>query len=139
MSTERLIRHAGPGVVGVRKIQVPHSTRLGQNNQPNNTTRATIPLDRLLQCTAHKVDALLFCHLLPPVRISITVDVGRARAADRKRLLVERSAQRNRVYLATVSRVVSGDDNARTVQRLLVYVIMVVDQMGSNLRASLFS
>lgn len=33
-------------------------------------------LDRLLQGVSHKVDTLFFRHLLLPVRIGVTVDVG---------------------------------------------------------------
>lgn len=73
-----LIRDTGPGVVGVRQVQVPHSTLFGQHHHTDDTTGAAIPLDGLLQGTAHKVDTLCLRHVLFPVRIGITVDVGRS-------------------------------------------------------------
>lgn len=88
ISTVPLICHPGPSVAIVREVEVPHSSLLGQDNQSDDTARAPIPLDRLLQCTPHKVDALFLCHLLLPVRIGVTVDIGRARASDREGLLV---------------------------------------------------
>jgi len=71
-----LICHSGPGVVGVRQVQVPHGALPGQDDHANHTTGATVPLDRLLQCTSHELDALFLRHLLFPVCVSITVDVG---------------------------------------------------------------
>lgn len=109
-----LIRHARPGVAVVREVKMSHGTILGQNHQTNNTTRATIPLDRLLQSTPHKVNTLLFRHLFPPVGIGITVDVGRARTTNSERLLVKGSSQRYRVHLTTVSWVPSGENDTRT-------------------------
>lgn len=67
---------------------MPHGALSCQDHDPNDTARASIPLDRLLQRTPHKADALFFCHLFPPIGVGETVDVGRPRAPDGERLLV---------------------------------------------------
>ena len=87
-----LIRHSRPSVAVVRQVEVSHGTGLGQDHETNDTTGATVPLNCLLQSTPHEIDAFFLCHLFLPVGIGITVDVGRARTADSKRLLVKGSS-----------------------------------------------
>lgn len=87
-STHALMCHPGSGVAVVGQVKVPHCPLLGQDHQSNDTTRASIPLDRLLQGAPHEINTLLLGHLLLPVCVGIAVDVGRARTTDRERLLV---------------------------------------------------
>ena len=135
-----LIRHARPSVAVVRQIKMSHSTILGQDHKANDTARATIPLDRLLQSTPHKVDTFLLCHLFPPVGIGITVDVGRARTTDSERLLVKGSSQRYREHLTTVSWVPSGENDTRTIKSISVWIASKhPEQKSTDLSASLFS
>lgn len=107
--------HAGPSVSIVWQIEMSHCSLLSENHQSDHSTRATIPFDCFLQGTSHKVNAFFLGHLLSPVCIRISIDVRRARAANCKRLLVQRSSQGYRVYLTTVSRIISCNDDTSTV------------------------
>ena len=109
-----LIRHTRPSVAVIRQIEMSDGAVLGQHHKANDTTRATIPFDCLLQGAPHKVNALLLRHLFPPVGIGITVDVGRSRTTDGERLLVKGSSQRYRVHLTTVSCVPTSENDTRT-------------------------
>lgn len=77
-----LIRHTRPSVAVVGQIEMSHGALFGEHHKTNDTTGATVPFDCLLQSAPHKVDTLLLRHLLPPVGVGITVDVGRPRTTD---------------------------------------------------------
>jgi len=99
-------------VIRIRQIQVPVRALGRQHHHANDTTRAAIPLDRLLQRLLHKPHSIGLLHALPPVGVAETVDVCRARTADRVRLLVEGSAEGDAVDLAAVTLVPACDDEA---------------------------
>ena len=83
-----------------------------QHHHADDPSRAAVPLDGLLESALDKGDPLLFRHVLLPVRVTVAVYVGRARAADRVRLLVERAAEGDGVNLPAVPVVVTCDDDA---------------------------
>lgn len=93
---------------------VPLVTLAVQNNQTNNTTRTSIPLDSLGKSTLDKLDTLLFRHVRSPVCITVTVNVGRSTSTDGVLLLVKGTSQRNAVNLTTVARIVAGDNYSST-------------------------
>lgn len=95
---------------------MPHGTLGRQHHQPDDTARAAIPFDGLLQGAPDKADPFLLRHVLLPVVIAVAVDVGRAGPANGVCLLVERSSEGNLVDLTTVSGVVSSDDDAGTIE-----------------------
>lgn len=111
--TARTPHHLVPHlIVLVGQIQVPIGALLGEDDHADNTARAAVPLDGLAQGALDKIDGLVFLHILLPISIAVAVDVGRAGAADRIRLLVQRAAQGNLVNLATMPLVPAGDDEA---------------------------
>lgn len=103
-------------VVGVREVQVPVGPLLREHHHADDAARAAVPLDRLLQRALDKVDRLGLLHAFPPVRVAVAVDVRRPGPANGVRLLVQRAAQRDRVYLSAVALVPARDDEAGPVR-----------------------
>lgn len=101
-------------VLLVGQVQMSFGTLLGHHHHADDTTRATIPLDGLLQGALDKLDGVLLLHALFPVVVAVAVDVGRSGTADGVGLLVQRTAEGNGVDLTAVSLVPAGDDETRT-------------------------
>lgn len=80
---------AGAFVVLVWQIQMSLRACGREHYHTNHTTRASVPLDGLRERTLDKLDALIFCHVLLPVCVTVSVDVCRPGTADRVRLLVQ--------------------------------------------------
>ncbi len=97
-------------VLLVGKVQVPVGALLCQDHHADDAAGAAVPLDGLPQGALDEVDGLLLLHALLPIRVTVAVDVGRARAADRVRLLVQGAAEGHRVDLSAVPLVPSRDD-----------------------------
>lgn len=79
-------------VVLVWQVQMSLRACGREHYHANHTSRASVPLDGLRKRTLDELDALLFCHVLLPVCITISVDVCGPRTADRVRLLVQRTS-----------------------------------------------
>lgn len=62
----------------VRQIQMSLRPLRRQHNHPDDTTRATIPLDRFPQSPLCELDALLLRHAFLPIRVTEAVDIRRA-------------------------------------------------------------
>jgi hypothetical protein len=92
----------------------------GEDDHADDAAGAAIPLDGLLQGALDEVDGLLLGHALLPVRVAVTVDVRRPRAADGVRLLVQRAPERYRVDLPAVPLVPPRDDQPGAVSAYLV-------------------
>lgn len=73
-----------------------------QYHHADDATRAAVPPDGLLERLLDEGDRLVLVHALLPVRVAVSVDVGRAGAADRVGLLVEGPAEGDAVDLAAV-------------------------------------
>jgi hypothetical protein len=101
-------------VILVGEKDLPLWTSLGEHDHADDTTRAAVPLDSLRQGALHKRDSFTLIHSVLPVRVAVSVDVGGSRAADGVRLLVQRTAERDRVYLTALALVPTRDDDACT-------------------------
>jgi hypothetical protein len=99
----------------IRQVQMPDCALPRQHDHPDDTARATVPLDGLLQRLLDELDALVLAHVVLPVRIAEAVDVRRSGSADRIGLLVQRAAEWDTVDGATGSFVVSGKNYSCTV------------------------
>lgn len=99
-------------VLRVRQIQMPVGALGRQHHHANDTARAAVPPDGLLQGALDEVDGLGLLHALFPVGVAVSVDVGRARAADGVRALVQRTSKRDAVNLAAVALVPACDNEA---------------------------
>lgn len=102
-------------ITRVRQVQVPIRPLGRQHHHANDTARAAIPPDSLLQRILDEVNCLLLLHTLLPVRVAVAIDVGGARTSDRVGLFVQGTAQGNAVYLATVALVPACDDKSGTI------------------------
>lgn len=104
-------------LVGViRQIQMPDCSLLSEHHHSYDTSRASVPLDGLLQRAFDELDGSSLVHTLLPICVTITIDVCRARTSDRIRLLVQRTAERYRVDLAAVSFVPTSNDKASAIE-----------------------
>lgn len=62
-------------VLAIRQVQVPVRTLGREHHHANDTTRAAVPPDRLLERTLDKVHSLCLLHALLPVIVAVAVDV----------------------------------------------------------------
>lgn len=83
-----------------------------EHNHTNHTAGAAIPFDSLAESTLDKVDPFLLRHSFFPVRVTVSVNVGRSGPANSICLFMKGAAEGNRVDLASVSSVVASDDNS---------------------------
>lgn len=113
-------------VVFVWEIQVPIRPLGRQHHHAYHAARAAVPLDGLAQRRLHKLHGIGLLHALLPVRVAEAVDVRRARAADRVRLLVQRAAERDAVYLASVAVIPASNDEAGSVAPCQLCAPMIV-------------
>lgn len=105
-------------VLAIWQVQVPIRTLGREHNHADDTTRATVPPDSLLQRALDKVHRLRFLHTLLPVVVAVTVDVCRTGPADRVRTLVQRATQGNAVYLTTMTLVPSSNNETGAVKSI---------------------
>lgn len=91
-----------------------------EHHHPDDAAGAAVPLDGLPQCALDKLDRLRLLHALPPVRVTVAVDVSRPGAADGVRLLVERAAQWDRVDLSAVPLIPARDDKSGSVGECMI-------------------
>lgn len=72
----------------IREVQMPVGALGRQHDHANDAAGATVPLDGLRQRALDKLDGVRLLHSLSPVRVTVSVDVGRTRTANRICLLV---------------------------------------------------
>lgn len=76
-------------VLAIRQVQVPVRTLGREDHHANDTTRAAVPPDRLLERALDELHRLRFFHALLPVVIAVTIDICRSGPADRVGALVQ--------------------------------------------------
>jgi hypothetical protein len=91
---------------------VPVSPLRRQHNHADDAAGAAVPLYRLGQRALDKRHGLGLLHALLPVRVAVSVDVGRPGAANGVGLLVEGASEGDGVDLAAVAFVPARDDEA---------------------------
>lgn len=106
-------------VILVRQEQVSFRCFAGlQDNHPDDTTGAPVPLDRLSQRSLHERLAFFLSHTILPMSIAKTIDIAGARAGDGIWGLVKRTTEGNVVDLATFMAVNTSNNDSCAIKVL---------------------